>query len=141
MKEKNFPDYYKQQPQDQQGSLLPQEPGEIVIDTIEPNRKLAYNQLQSEVSKRSDSQKTHAVVNKIASQEMLGGTPDEIYEALGISKNDRSKLPTEAKQALMVGDIAAFQQIIMDDAYGHNPVVQAARKGYQNAAKLFGWNN
>jgi hypothetical protein len=71
---------------------------------------------------------------------MTGETTEDLYQGLGLKQGDRSKLPTAAKEALMTGDIAAYHQIMEDDAQGHHPIVNSAREGYQKASRLFPWN-
>ena len=101
---------------------------------------MVYGRLHTEISRRGGDPITHATVNKIANETMLGETTEDLYQGLNLKRGKREKLPTEAKEALMTGDIAAHHQIVTDDAQGHAPVVQSARKGYRKASKLFPWN-
>lgn len=135
-----FLGFWEEQPKDVvQGDLLNPEGGSGVIDASEPTRAMAHRRLHGEIKKRGGTQRTHAAVNRIANETMSGETTSDLYEGLGLKQGDRAKLPTELKEALMTGDIAAHHQIVSDGAEGHYPVVNSARKGYQKASKLFPW--
>lgn len=134
-----FLDFWRQQPGDDQGDLLQQESGKI-IDASEPSRRIVHKQLHDEVKKRGGSAKTHAAINHIANETMLSETTEDLYKGLGLKQGDRSKLPAEAKEALMTGDIAARYQIVEDDAKGHRPIVKSSGKAYRKASGLFFWN-
>ena len=135
-----FLTHWRKQPKDEQGSLLPAEDSTALIDCTEPSRKLAYGRLHDEIKERGGTRRTHATVNKIANEAMLSETTEDLYQGMGLKQGDRVKLPTEAKEALMTGDLAARHQIVTDDAQDHYPIVHSARKGYRKAAKLFPWN-
>lgn len=130
----------RSQSQDQQTSLLPTEAATPVIDKSEPSRKLAHHQLHDEITTRGGTSRTHAIVNETANRDILGTSSENLYEGLNLPKGQRDRLPSEAKEALFVGDVAARDRIIDDDAQGHNQVVRAAKRGYSEAGKLFRWN-
>jgi hypothetical protein len=109
-----------------------------IVNTSEPSRKLANQKLHDEIKSRGGTRQTHAATNRIVTENMTGHGPSELYEGLGI-KPDRSLLPTEAKEALTVGDIAAKNQIQQDDAKGHEQIVDSVDKGTKKARKLFPW--
>ena len=132
-----FLDFWQERPKEVQGALFGE--GKPQIDRTEPNRKLANRKLGDEIKKRGGQPKTYAAVNRSASEIVLGETPRELYEKLCVKHGDRSQLPEEAKEALMTGDIAARHQIVEDDARGHAPIVDAAKRGYHQARKLFPW--
>lgn len=135
-----FLKHWRNQPNDEQGSLLPTEENAAIIDWSEPSRKMAYGHLHGEVKQRGGTRRTHAAINNIANEQMLSETTEDLYQGMNLKQGDRRQLPTEAKEALMTGDIAARHQIVTDDAQGHQPIVQSAREGYRKAAKLFPWN-
>lgn len=136
-----FLDFFRSQ-QDADSQMALFDSDELtVIDRTEPTRNLVHNRLKDEIKqRRPDGRKTYRFVNATAIQEMLGTDPDTLYDALGIPRNQRQNLPQEAKEALMVGDIAAFEQILDDNAIGHDALVKSARKGYRKARGVFRWN-
>ena len=111
-----------------------------IIESTEPSRQLANRRLIAEAKKRGATARTYPAINAAAVQQMLGEQPDELYDVLGIARSDRSRLPQAAKAALMVGDIAALEQILDDNAIGHRPLIQSATKGYRKARGIFRWN-
>jgi hypothetical protein len=123
----------------QNNLLKPADRHDLTQDATEASRKLAHGRLRQEVEKRSGRMRTHAAVSKAADEIMLGERSEDLYRALGLNKGSRDQLPPAAKQALMTGDIAAYHQIMQDDAQGHYPVVQSAKKGYIRARQLFPW--
>lgn len=134
-----FLNFWRSQPQDRQGELLKPE-SSALADRTEPSRLGVYHRLHDGIAQRGGEENTHADVNRLANRIVLGERTDELYAALNLKPSERSKLPAEAKEALLTGDIAAYYQIQEDDAQGHFPIVHSARKGYQKAAKLFPWN-
>lgn len=134
-----FLSFRDEQPGDVQGNLLHPE-GSAIIDASEPTRAMAHRRLHDEVNQRGGKQRTHAAINRIANETLTGETTEDLYQTLGLKQGDLSKLPTQLKEAFMTGDIAAHHQIVSDDAQGHYPAVDSARKGYRKASKLFPWN-
>ena len=138
-----FLDFWREQPKDEQGSLLPDVvESKPVIDSTQTTRKLAQKRLQEEVQKRGGTKKTHRRINTIISQEMLGHEPQELYQALEIkrSRQNRDALPTDAQEALYTGDIAARHAIVEDDAQGHDSLIKSGRRGCSRAKGIFSWN-
>lgn len=128
------------QPEEEQGNLLqPEQKGDPVVNRSEPTRLNTYHRLHGEVKKRGGTGRTQAVINAIQNDEILGEDHLALYEALALDAGQREKLPQEAKEALMVGDIAAFHQIMLDNAEGHSELVDSSRKGLRRARKLFPW--
>ncbi len=111
-----------------------------LIDTTEPTRKLANSRLINEANRRGGTQKTFRAINQVAINQMLGEDVNQLYDALGIPVNQRKNLPQAAKEALMVGDIAAFEQILDDNAIGHHALVDSANRGYRKVKGVFRWN-
>jgi len=68
---------------------------------------------------------------------MLGEDVNQVCRELGV--RDRSGLPTEAKEALQTGDIAARHQISKDGAQGHKEIVESTDKATKKARGLFSW--
>lgn len=138
----NWLDYFKQRSsRDVQGNLLgPSEAAEIVIDHTSPTQKLAYQRLQDLIKARGGNQSTHAIVNADCIKYLLGVMPNELYDALGVPRSQRERLPTEAQEVLMMGNLAAFYAILEEEAQGHEPIIKASRKGFTRAKKLFPWN-
>lgn len=138
-----FLSFWNEHPQDDDahGSLVKSANRQELVhhDATEASRKLAHGQLRREVEKRSGRMRTHAAVSKAADEIMLGERSEDLYRSLGLNKGSRDQLPWPARQALMTGDIAAYHQIMEDDAQGHYPVVQSAKKGYSKARQLFPW--
>ncbi|MGD1950349.1 MAG: hypothetical protein ACFB14_11980 [Leptolyngbyaceae cyanobacterium] len=131
-----FLDFFRERPSEEsQLDMFGQSQG--LIKTDEPSRRIAQQDLQQKVKKRGGNDRTHATVNRKVTQNMLGHSPRELYEGLELPLNDRRNLPKEAKEALMVGDIAARNQIEADDAMGHQQIVQSADKGSKKAKKIF----
>jgi hypothetical protein len=129
-------DHYREQNDvDTQGSLFGG--SDLMIDDAEPTRTAANNRLKREVKQRGGNAQTYVDVNDTVAENMLGQTTREVCQELGVAS--RAKLPTEAKEALHVGDIAARHQIVMDDAQGHEEIVESANKGSRNARSLFSW--
>ena len=108
-----------------------------LTNTTEPSRSLANQELQDEVKARGGDRNTHAQVNRTVTRNMLGHEPRELYSELDVPMYQRANLPKEAKEALMVGDIAAKNQIIDDDAQGHQAIVESVDTGTQKAKHLF----
>ncbi|NJN32023.1 MAG: hypothetical protein HC824_17580 [Synechococcales cyanobacterium RM1_1_8] len=133
--------YWKDRPaEEMQGNLLqPSGEGEILIDRGEPSRLTSYHRLHGELKKRGADNRTHAQINHLQNIEILGDDHRELYDELGLTTGQRAKLPKEAKEALMVGDIAAFHQIMKDDAQGSSALVESSYKGFKQARKLFPW--
>jgi hypothetical protein len=138
----NWLDYFRAKSSgDVQGSLLgPTEGSDIVIDHTSPSQKLAYQRLRDLIKERGGNQSTHAIVNADCIKYLLGVVPNELYDALGVPQSKRERLPTEAQEVLMVGNLAAFYAILEDDAQGHEPIIKASRRGFTRARKLFPWN-
>ncbi|MEM9487390.1 MAG: hypothetical protein AAGA83_27300 [Cyanobacteria bacterium P01_F01_bin.116] len=131
-----FLDFFRERPSEEaQLDMFGQSQG--LIKTDESSRRIAQQELQQQVKQRGGNDRTHATVNRQVTQNMLGHSPRELYEGLELPLNDRRNLPKEAKEALMVGDIAARNQIESDDAIGHQQIVQSAGKGSKKARKLF----
>lgn len=135
-----FLEHWRNQEVDEQGSLLPTGESSAIVDHTEPSRQLSYGQLHDEVKERGGTRRTHATLNNMANEQMLGEATSDLYQGMNLKQGDRGQLPIEAKEALMTGDIAARHQIVTDDAQGHYPIVQSARKGYRKASRLFPWN-
>ena len=138
-----FLDFWREQPKDEQGSLLPDVvESKPVIDSTQTTRKLAQKRLQEEVQKRGGNQRTHRQVNWLISEEMLGHSPQELYQALDIkrSRQNRDALPTDAQEALYTGDVAARHAIVEDDAQGHEGLLESSRRGCGRARGIFRWN-
>ncbi|MFG6094074.1 hypothetical protein SPB21_02435 [Leptothoe sp. ISB3NOV94-8A] len=131
--------FQNQQTNDSQLALLEGQEATL-IDSTEPTRKLANERLLNEATKRGGNQRTYRRINAAAVQQMLGENPAQLYDALGIPRHIRKNLPQEAKEALMVGDIAAFEQILNDNAIGHDSLVESATEGYRKARGIFRWN-
>lgn len=136
-----FLSYWRDQPKEEvQGNLLqPTEGGDAVVDRTEPSRLASYHRLHDELKKRGATDFTHAAVNHIQNAEVLGNDYGELYEVLNLSPGQRANLPREAKEALMVGDIAAFHQIMLDNAEGHAELIESSSKGFRRSRKLFPW--
>lgn len=137
-----FLNFWKKQPEEDQyqSRLLKLEgANNLITDPTEPSRKLAHGLLRREIEKRDGGRRTYSAVHKAADEIMLGEQTEDLYRSLGLHKGSRAKLPWPAKQALMTGDIAAYHQIMQDNAQGHYPVVQSAKKGYLRARELFPW--
>lgn len=137
-----FLNYFRDRPDRQvQGDLLAQASEEqLVFDRHDPTQMAAYRRLHDLVKERGGRRGTHMAINAIAIQEMLGEEPDALYDALGIPRGERSRLPTEAKEALMVGNIAAFYEILnSEDAVGHNGIIGAGRRGYKQVGNIPSW--
>jgi len=108
-----------------------------LVQSDEPGRVAANKALQREVQSRGGNEATHAEVNRVVAKNVLGHSVKEVCDHVGV--DNRSQLPTPAKEALMVGDIAARNQIQADDARGHEGVVESAQKGSQKARNVFSW--
>jgi hypothetical protein len=137
-----FLNFWKEQPktdQFQEKLLKLEGSGEITLDATEPGRQLAHGLLRREIERRDGGRRTFVAIHKAADEIMLGEHTEDLYRSLGLHKGSRANLPWPAKQALMTGDIAAYHQIMQEDAQGHYPVVQAAKKGYLKARALFPW--
>lgn len=117
-----------------------EQPGSLSELPDEPTRKLANRHLHNEVKARGGDPATHGLINAVATREMLGHSPTELYRGLGLSRADRSQLPYPAKEALQVGDIAARERILYDDAQGHQELVDSATEGYKKVKGIFPWN-
>jgi hypothetical protein len=129
-------DHYRERNDiDTQGSLFGG--SDIINDQTEPTRVKANNDLKREVKKRGGNAHTYEEVNGTVARNVLGQTVPQITRELGVS--DRSKLPTEAKEALMMGDIAARHRIVEEDAQGHEEIVESAGKGAKAVRKVFPW--
>jgi hypothetical protein len=129
-------DHYREQNDvDTQGRLFGG--SDIIPDDTEPSRVKANNDLKREVKKRGGNAQTHIDVNDTIARTVLGHTTRQLAQELDVK--DRSKLPTEAKEALMVGDIAARHRLVEDDAQGHEEIVESAGKGAKAARRLFPW--
>lgn len=138
-----FLDFWREQPKDEQGSLLPDVvESKPVIDSTQTTRKLAQKRLQEEVQRRGGDKRTHRQVNSIISQEMLGHTPQELYQALEVkrSRRNRDALPTDAQEALYTGDIAARHALVEDDAQGDDEIFDSTYRGCGRAKGIFRWN-
>lgn len=132
--------WQNREPEAVQGSLLqPESPGDAIVDRGEPTRLASYHQLHGELKKRGGNKVTHQAVNSLQNIELLGDDYRQLYDELGITVGQREKLPKAAKEALMVGDIAAFHQIMADDAYGHQQMLESSHKGFKKARSLFPW--
>ncbi|MGG6241585.1 hypothetical protein ACQ4N7_23410 [Nodosilinea sp. AN01ver1] len=138
----NWLDYFRnKQAGEVQGNLLgPPETSDIVIDHTSPSQKLAYTRLQDLVKARGGDQRTHAVVNADCIQYLLGVAPNDLYDALGVPRSKRERLPTEAQEVLMVGNLAAFYAILEDESQGHDSIIESSQKGFTRARKIFPWN-
>lgn len=125
-----------------QGNLLGEaEASDIVIDNSSPQQLQAYKNLQDLIKERGGQQRTHQLVNADCVRHLLGTEPHELFKALGLPPSQRNRLPTEAQEALMCGNLAAFYAILEDQsAQGHNGIVRAARQGFSRAAEIFPWN-
>ncbi|NJM57690.1 MAG: hypothetical protein HC857_09970 [Synechococcales cyanobacterium RU_4_20] len=136
-----FLDYWrKREPEEVQGNLLnPEEQADAIVDRAEPTRLASYHRLHGELKARGAMDQTHQAINHLQNIEMLDDDYRKLYEELGITLGQRAKLPKEAKEALMVGDIAAFHQIMKDDAQGHQALIESSYKGFKQARKLFPW--
>ena len=136
-----FLDYWRNRPQAEvQGNLLqPEGEGDAVVDRREPSRLSSYHRLHDEMKDRGAVPRTHRVANLLQNQELLGEDFEELYKELGVAIGDRVNLPLEAKQALMIGDIAAFEQIMEDNAQGHYQLIKSSQEGFKKARKLFRW--
>jgi len=110
---------------------------DIIIDKKEPTRTNANSALQRTVSERGGTADTHVEVNKTVGRNMLGEDVNQVCRKLGV--RDRSGLPTEAKEALQTGDIAARHQISKDGAQGHEEIVESTDKATKKARGLFSW--
>lgn len=138
----NWLDYFRdKQSGEVQGNLLgPSGASDIVIDHTSPSQKLAYNRLQDLVKARGGNRMTHRQINAECIQYLLGVAPDDLYDALGVPRSKRERLPTEAQEVLMVGNLAAFYAILEDEAEGHDSIMRSTRKGFVKARKIFPWN-
>lgn len=139
-----FLDYFQNRSdQITQGDLFkPPEESEIIIDNADPTQLAAYHRLHNLVKARGGQQRTYQALNAIAIQEMLSEDPRQLYDALGIPRSDRSRLPTEAKEALMVGNISAFYEILADQGIqGHQAIIRAGGRGYRKVKGIFPWNH
>jgi hypothetical protein len=110
---------------------------EIILDSKEPSRAQAQKDLQAEVKGRGGNAQTHMDVNRTVGSNMLGQPVNEVCGELGVK--DRSKLPIQAKEALQMGDVAAREQMIKDNAQGHKEIVESADKGSKKARRLYSW--
>jgi hypothetical protein len=131
-----FLDFWRNQPHSESQLTLFGE-AEGIVRSDEPSRLAANKALQDEVRDRGGTRQTHAAVNRIVCQNVLGHEPKELYSSLELPLNDRVHLPTEAKEALMVGDIAARNQIQADEASGHQEILYSADKGSKKAKSIF----
>lgn len=138
----NWLDYFRdKQVGEVQGNLLgPPETSDIVIDHTSPSQKLAYTRLQDLVKARGGDRRTHATVNADCIQYLLGVAPNDLYDALGVPRSKRERLPTEAQEVLMMGNLAAFYAILEDEAQGHDSIISSSRKGFSRARPIFPWN-
>lgn len=136
-----FLNYWRErEPEEVQGELLkPESEAKPVVNRGEPTRLSSYHRLHDEVKQRGGDKQTHQAINYLQNQELLGVDYQALYNELGITVGDRDKLPKEAKEALMVGDIAAFHQIMTDDAHGHQAVLESSHRGFKRARQLFPW--
>lgn len=136
-----FLNYWRNRdPEEVQGELIkPESEAKPVVNRAEPTRLSSYHRLHGELKKRGTSNRIHAQVNQLQNLEILGDDHQKLYEELGLTPGDRAKLPQEAKEALMVGDIAAFHQIMVDDAQSDSALVESSYKGFKRARKLFPW--
>ena len=124
-----------------QGNLLgPTETTDIVIDNTDPSQRLAYERLHNLIKQSGGQKRTHAIVNAEALRILLGEEPDQLYEALGVPKSKRERLPTSAQEALMAGNIAAFYAIVEDKAQGHDQIIRSSKQGFHRAKGIFPWN-
>lgn len=138
-----FLDYFRNRSdQSKQGDLFKTpEDAEIVIDNSSPTQLAAYNRLHDLVKTRGGQPKTHRVLNAIAIQQILSEDPASLYDALGIPQSKRHRLPTEAQEALMVGNVAAFYEILADQGIrGHGAIIRAGERGYRKVRDIFPWN-
>ena len=130
----------KREPEESQGELLkPEGDSTPVVNRAEPSRLSTYHRLHGELKKRGASNRIHAQINQLQNIEILGDDHRQLYEELGLTPGDRAKLPQEAKEALMVGDIAAFHQIMRDEAEGDSELLESTHRGFKQARKLFPW--
>lgn len=137
-----FLDHFRNRPdQDIQGNLFaPADNAQIIFDRQDPTQLAVYRRLHDLIKARGGRDATHRAINAIAIREMLDEDPNTLYEALGIPQGDRSRLPTEAKEALMVGNIAAFYEILhSEDAQGHSGIIRAGDRGYQRVSGIYSW--
>ncbi|WP_190769476.1 hypothetical protein [Microcoleus sp. FACHB-1515] len=91
------------------------------------------------VKQRRGNAKTHAQLNAIVTRNLLDCSVDELYEQTGAVRNDRSSLPQEAQEALMVGDLAARHEIVTQDAQGHQQILKAGDAGSKKARHILPW--
>jgi len=138
----NWLDYYRNTGDGEvQGNLLgPPQASDIVIDHSSPSQRVVYRRLQTLVKARGGVQRTHRQINAECIQYLLGVAPAELYDALGVPQSQRERLPTEAQEVLMVGNLAAFYAILEADAQGHDPIIRASRRGFHRARQLFPWH-
>lgn len=138
----NWLDYFREKSAGEvQGNLLgPPETSDIVIDHTSPSQKLAYQRLQDLVKARGGQEKTHRQINAECIQYLMGVAPNDLYDALGVPRSKRERLPTEAQEVLMVGNLAAFYAILEDEAQGHDSIIESSRRGFGRARKIFPWN-
>jgi hypothetical protein len=108
-----------------------------LVQSDEPGRISSNKSLQREISKRGGNPATHADVNLVVAENVLGQSVKEVCKGLGV--RDRSQLPTPAKEALMMGDVAARNQIQMDDAQGHEELVKSADEGSSKLRPVLPW--
>jgi hypothetical protein len=99
----------------------------------------ANKRLQKEIKARGGDRDTHAQVNAIVTEGMLGCSPKELNDATGY-RGDRSNLPTDAQEALTVGDVAARRRIEDNNAQGPTQLKQSASEGVDDVRGLFPWN-
>lgn len=124
-----------------QGNLFGEpESTDIVIDNTDPSQRLAYRRLHDLVKARGGNRATYSNINAEALRVLLGEEPDQLYDALGVPKSKRERLPTSAQEALMAGNIAAFYAILADNAQGHDELVNASVRGFNRAKGIFPWN-
>ncbi|MFE4108528.1 hypothetical protein [Almyronema epifaneia] len=138
-----FLDYFRtRSPQNTQGDLFkPPEEAEIIIDNRDPTQIAAYHRLHDLIRERGGQPRTHRAVNALAIQQILSEDPGSLYNALGIPQGKRNRLPAEAKEALMVGNVATFYEIAADQGIqGHRAIIQASDRGYRKVKGIFPWN-
>jgi hypothetical protein len=92
------------------------------------------------IKARGGQQKTHRQVNAECIQYLMGVAPNDLYDALGVPRSKRERLPTEAQEVLMVGNLAAFYAILEEEAQGHDSIIESSRRGFTKARKIFPWN-
>lgn len=130
-------DRWKEQPKDTQLDLLGED--QALVQQQRLTGAISNKLLAKEVKQRGGTKKTHAAINAIVTQEMLGCDTEQLYETTGGRPGHRDTLPLEAQEALQVGDVAARHEMVSSDAQGDLQLKAAARRGCKPARKLFPW--